>query len=104
MYTGGTVLEDYAVSRAERNLKTLVDRAPRLAHRRVDGTITDVDIHDVKVGDAIVVRGGEIIPVDGLITSPRAVVDEAALTGEPIPVARQAGESVRSGTLNAGDT
>jgi heavy metal translocating P-type ATPase len=104
MYTGGTVLEDYAVSRAERNLKTLVDRAPRLAHRRVDGTITDVDIHDVKVGDAILIRAGEIIPVDGLITSPRAVVDEAALTGEPIPVARQAGESARSGTLNAGDT
>jgi heavy metal translocating P-type ATPase len=104
MYTGGTVLEDYAVSRAERNLKTLVDRAPRLAHRRVDGTITDVDIHDVKVGDAILIRAGEIIPVDGLIASPRAVVDEAALTGEPIPVARQAGESARSGTLNAGDT
>jgi heavy metal translocating P-type ATPase len=104
MYTGGTVLEDYAVSRAERNLKRLVDRAPRLAHRRVDGTITDVDIHDVKVGDAILIRAGEIIPVDGLITSPRAVVDEAALTGEPIPVARQSGESARSGTLNAGDS
>jgi heavy metal translocating P-type ATPase len=104
MYTGGTVLEDYAVSRAERNLKTLVDRAPRLAHRLVDETVTDVDIRDVKVGDAILVRAGEIIPVDGLITSPRAFVDEAALTGEPIPVTRQAGESARSGTLNAGDT
>jgi heavy metal translocating P-type ATPase len=104
MYSGGTVLEDYAVSRAERNLKTLVDRAPRLAHRRQDETITDIDIRDVKVGDAILVRAGEIIPVDGVITSPRAVVDEAALTGEPIPVARQAGESTRSGTLNAGDT
>ncbi len=104
MYTGGTVLEDYAVSRAERNLKNLVERAPRLAHRRVDETITDVDIRDVKVGDAILIRAGEIIPVDGLITSPRAVLDEAALTGEPIPVTRQVGESARSGTLNAGDT
>ena len=98
------MLEDYAVSRAERNLKTLVDRAPRLAHRRVDETITDIDIRDVKVGDAILVRAGEIIPVDGLIASQMAVVDEAALTGEPIPVTRGAGESARSGTLNAGDT
>lgn len=104
MYTGGTVLEDYAVSRAERNLKTLVDRAPRRAHRRIEETISDVDIQSVKVGDAILVRAGEIIPVDGLIASPIAVVDESALTGEPIPVTRQAGESARSGTLNAGDT
>jgi heavy metal translocating P-type ATPase len=104
MYTGGTVLEDYAVARAERNLKLLVDRAPRLAHRRIDQAVADVDIRDVKVGDAILIRAGEIIPVDGLIASPVAVVDEAALTGEPIPVTRQAGESARSGTLNAGDT
>ena len=59
---------------------------------------------DVKIGDAILIRAGEIIPVDGLITSPVAVVDESALTGEPIPVTRQAGENARSGTLNAGDT
>lgn len=104
MYTGGRVLEDYAVSRAERNLKTLVDRAPRMAHRRIEETISDVDIRNVKVADAILVRAGEIIPVDGLITSPIAVVDESALTGEPIPVTRRAGESARSGTLNAGDT
>jgi heavy metal translocating P-type ATPase len=104
MYTGGTVLEDYAVARAERNLKSLVDRAPRLAHRRIDQAVEDVDIRCVKIGDAILIRAGEIIPVDGLITSPVAVVDEAALTGEPIPVTRQTGESARSGTLNAGDT
>lgn len=104
MYTGGRVLEDYAVSRAERNLKTLVDRAPRMAHRRIEETISDVDIRNVKVADAILVRAGEIIPVDGLITSPIAIVDESALTGEPIPVTRRAGESARSGTLNAGDT
>jgi heavy metal translocating P-type ATPase len=104
MYTGGTVLEDYAVARAERNLKTLVDRAPRLAHRRASQAVEDVAIKDVKIGDAILVRAGEIIPVDGLITSPAAVIDESALTGEPIPVTRQAGEGARSGTLNAGDT
>ena len=71
MYTGGTVLEDYAVARAERSLKSLVDRAPRFAHRRPGQAIDDVAIADVKIGDAILVRAGEIIPVDGLITSPR---------------------------------
>lgn len=104
MYTGGTVLEDYAVARAERNLKSLVDRTPRRAHRRIDQTVTDIDIRTVGVGDAILIRAGEIVPVDGLIASPVAVLDESALTGEPIPVTRQAGESVRSGALNAGDT
>ena len=104
MYSGGTVLEDYAVARAEQNLKLLVDRAPRVAHRRAGEVVEDIAIADVKIGDAILIRAGEVIPVDGLITSPAAVLDEAALTGEPIPVRRQTGESARSGALNAGDT
>ena len=104
MYTGGTVLEDYAVARAERSLKALVDRAPRVAHRRLWQAIEDVAIAKVKIGDAILVRAGEIIPVDGIITSTGSVFDESAPTGEPIPVTRQKGEGVRSGTVNAGDT
>ena len=76
MYTGGTLLEDYAVGRAERNLKLLVDRAPRLAHRRADELVEDVAVNDVKIGDVILVRAGEVIPVDGLITSQVAVIDE----------------------------
>jgi heavy metal translocating P-type ATPase len=98
------VLEDFAVARAERSLKSLVDRAPRTAHRRVDQSLEDIPVHEVKIGDAILVRAGEIIPVDGLVTSPSAVIDESALTGEPIPVSRHEGEDVRSGTLNAGET
>ena len=53
----------------------MCDRAPRLAHRRVDQVIEDVAVNDVKIGEAILVRSGEIIPVDGLITSPVAVID-----------------------------
>jgi heavy metal translocating P-type ATPase len=104
MYAGGTALEDFAVARAERSLKQLVDRAPRIAHRRSDESVEDVPVDDIKIGDAILVRAGEIIPVDGLITSPTAVIDESALTGEPIPVTRLEREEVRSGTLNAGQT
>jgi heavy metal translocating P-type ATPase len=104
MYAGGTVLEDFAVARAERSLKSLMDRAPRVAHRRADQTIEDVPIEAVGIGDAIVVRAGEVIPVDGQIVGSTAVIDESALTGEPIPVTRPEGSGARSGTLNAGET
>jgi len=104
MYAGGNLLEDFAVARAEHDLKALVDRAPRVAHRRHNSTITDVAIEDVRIGDPILVRGGEVIPVDGIIVSPAAVIDEAMLTGEPIPVTRVAGEPALSGTINAGET
>ena len=104
MYAGGNVLEDFAVARAERDLRSLIDRAPRIAHRRIGSRIEDVPIEQVAIGDEILVRGGEIIPVDGTVQSPLALIDEAALSGEPIPVARRNGELARSGSLNAGDT
>jgi heavy metal translocating P-type ATPase len=104
MYAGGNVLEDFAVARAERDLKSLVDRAPRLAHRRQHSTVEDVPIDAIAIGDAILVRGGEVIPIDGTIASRHAMIDESVLTGEPIPVARKQGEPARSGTVNAGDT
>jgi heavy metal translocating P-type ATPase len=104
MYAGGTMLEDFAVSRAERDLKLLVDRAPRVAHRRIGASIGDVPIEDVAIGDTLLVRAGEVIPVDGVITSATATLDEAALTGEPIPVTRSRGGPVHSGTVNAGET
>ena len=104
MYAGGTVLEDFAVARAERSLKSLVDRAPRIAHRHIGQSVEDIPVDDIKVGDAILVRAGEIIPVDGLITSASAVIDESALTGEPIPVTRLEKDEVRSGAVNAGQT
>src|SRR6516165_7402912 len=104
MYAGGNILEDFAVSRAERDLRSLIDRAPKVAHRRAGSAVEDVPIEQVAVGDNILVRAGEVVPVDGVIVSPVAVLDEAAITGEPIPASRQAGELARSGTLNAGET
>jgi heavy metal translocating P-type ATPase len=104
MYSGGNLLEGFAVARAERDLRSLIDRAPRIAHRRGATVMEDIPIEQVAVGDAILVRAGEVIPVDGVIIGPATLIDEAALTGEAIPVARQAGDAVRSGTLNAGDS
>lgn len=102
MYAGGNVLEDIAVARAERDLRSLIDRAPRIAHRRTGSVVTDTPIEQVEVGDIVLVRAGEVIPVDGAINGRAAMIDESALTGEPIPVSRQGGELARSGSLNAG--
>src|SRR6202166_1946098 len=68
MYSGGNVLEEIAVARAEHDLRSLVDRAPREAHRRTGDRIEEVPIADVAVGDQLLVRAGEVIPVDGVIT------------------------------------
>ncbi|MGY3534485.1 cation transport ATPase [Bradyrhizobium sp. USDA 4452] len=86
MYSGGNVLEDIAVARAEHDLRSLVDRAPRQAHRKIDERIEEVPIEAVSVGEALLVRAGEIVPADGIVGSASATIDESAVTGEPIPV------------------
>ncbi|SNR84996.1 heavy metal translocating P-type ATPase [Puniceibacterium sediminis] len=102
MYAGGTVLEDFAVARAERDLRGLVDRAPRVAHLVGADGVRDVPVDDVNPGDVVLVKAGEVVPVDGTVEDTTAVIDESALTGEPIPVNRPPGASVLSGTVNAG--
>lgn len=104
MYSGGNVLEDIAVARAEHDLRALVDRAPRDAHRCVDGGVEEVAVGTVAVGDRLLVHAGEVVPVDGVLTSGDAAIDESALTGEPIPVTKPRGAAILSGSLNAGET
>jgi heavy metal translocating P-type ATPase len=104
MYAGGNVLEDIAVARAEQDLRALAERAPRISHRRAGAGIEDVPVAAIAVGDRLFVRAGEVVPVDGIVDADGAMIDESALTGEPIPVARQHGAAIFSGTLNAGDT
>ncbi|MBC9881129.1 heavy metal translocating P-type ATPase [Bradyrhizobium sp. INPA01-394B] len=104
MYSGGNVLEDIAIARAERDLRSLVDRAPRQAHRKSDGGIEEVPIEAVSVGEELLVRAGEIVPVDGIVGSASATIDESAVTGEPIPAEKTRGSAVLSGSLNAGET
>jgi heavy metal translocating P-type ATPase len=104
MYSGGNLLEDFAVSRAAGDLRSLVDRAPRVAHRLLGGHVADIPVEKVASGDRLLVRSGEVIPADGILLSPEATIDESALTGEPLPVLRIKGEPLRSGAVNAGNT
>ncbi|MET4421071.1 heavy metal translocating P-type ATPase [Bradyrhizobium sp. 956_D2_N1_5] len=104
MYSGGNVLEDIAIARAEHDLRSLVDRAPRRAHRKTGERIEEVPIEAVLVSEELLVRAGEIVPVDGIVRSAMATIDESAVTGEPIPVEKTRGSAVLSGSLNAGET
>ncbi|HEU4492286.1 MAG TPA: heavy metal translocating P-type ATPase [Jiangellales bacterium] len=101
MLASGQLLEARAAARARRELTLLLERSPRAAHRRVEGGVVDVPVDEVVRGDRVLVGSGEVVPVDGRLTT-SAVLDEAALTGEPLPVERPAGDEVRSGVVNAG--
>ena len=102
MLATGEALERYADGRAHRELTALLSRAPRDVHRYEAGTLVTQPIDVVQVGDRLLVKPGEVVPVDGLVEGTAAVIDEAALTGEARPVTRAAGDQVSSGTLNAG--
>lgn len=103
MLAGGNALEEYATRRAARELKHLLERMPRVAHLRRGAAIVEVPVEDVLPEDIVVMRAGEVVPVDGLVHSESALLDESALTGEPLPVRRGQGGEVRSGSANAGD-
>jgi heavy metal translocating P-type ATPase len=102
MFTGGAALEAAASRRARRELTLLVQRAPRVAQLRVDGGIDEVPVDAVRAGDTVLVRSGEVVPVDGTVVSAEAVVDTSTLSGEPLPVTLQPGMAVMSGSANAG--
>ncbi len=102
MLSGGRALEGYAGTRARRELAALVGRAPRTVHRYDGGRLVTADVRDVRPGDLLVVKPGEVVPVDGVVVGSPALVDESALTGEAIPRARAEHDRVLSGTVNAG--
>ena len=101
MLTGGEALENFAQGRAARELRSLLDRAPRFAHREsADTVLEDTPIGEVVPGDVLVVRPSELVPVDGELLSDSASMDESSLTGESLPVERSKGELLLSGSVN----
>jgi Cu+-exporting ATPase len=96
----GQVLELRARAATGRAIRALMDLAPKTARRVTDGGEEEVPLGDVVAGDRLRVRPGEAIPVDGVVVEGRSPVDEAMLTGEPVPVVKQAGDAVTGGTVN----
>jgi len=102
MFTGGAALEDAAANRARRELSELIERAPKVAQLRRGDAVEEVPIDHVKPGDVVLVRTGEVVPIDGTIASGEAVLDTRTLTGEPLPETVRGGAVVLSGSANAG--
>ncbi|WDZ81570.1 heavy metal translocating P-type ATPase (plasmid) [Ensifer adhaerens] len=103
MYTGGTFLESFAEGRARREMHDLLSRVPRAATRYRDGGLQEVPVDDIRPGDRLLVRQGDVVPVDGTIASARSFLNMSALTGESLPVPFAEHEDVLSGSTNAGD-
>ena len=102
MYTGGQYLETFAAKRARREMTALLTRVPKSAIRYDGTTLAEVPIELIVPGDRILVRQGEVVPVDGTVERGTAVIDQSALTGESIPVSLGAGQAVASGGSNKG--
>ena len=99
-YQVGELFQSIAVTRSRRSVAALMDIRPDIAHvERADGT-SDVDPAEVSVGEIVVVRPGERIPLDGKVISGEALIDTSSLTGEPVPRAVQTGDAVKSGCVD----
>jgi heavy metal translocating P-type ATPase len=100
MQSGGEALEAYAMQRASSSLEGLLARAPKIAHRVEGADLADVPVDAVRVGDQLVVRPGDLIPVDVEVLEGTSAVDQSALTGEPLPLRAVAGTHLLSGSVN----
>jgi heavy metal translocating P-type ATPase len=102
MLATGRTLEFFTKQRADRELRALIDRAPRFAWLQEEGGLRKIPVEQVQLHQTLLVRLGEVIPVDGRLLSPAAILDESALSGESLPVTRREGEQVHSGVSNVG--
>lgn len=104
MQSGGKALEDYAFRKATSSLDELMARSPKRARRKIDeNEIEEVNVEEIRIGDRLVIRPGDLIPVDGTIACGVAQIDESSLTGEPLSKVKHEGDEVFSGTVNIGN-
>ena len=100
MQSGGEALEAYAMRRASSSLEALLARAPKVAHVLRGADLIDVTVDTVRVGDVLVIKPGELVPVDAEVSEGTSTVDQSALTGEPLPIRAVAGTALMSGSIN----
>ncbi len=101
MLSGGEALEAYAMRRARRELTRLLSGVPTIVHiKKSDGTVVDSSIEKIGVGDVVIVKPGEVIPVDGNVVSGVSLIDESPITGESVPIEVEVTSQVLSGSIN----
>ena len=98
MYSGGQLLEDFAETRARSEMSALLGRSPKKALLYLDGQLAEINIDQIVAGDRLLVRQGEIVPVDGKVVGGKALLDQSIITGESVPVYRKPGDVVLSGS------
>lgn len=103
MYSGGTFLESFAEGRARREMHDLLSRVPRTATRHLNEGLEEVPLDSIEPGDRLLIRQGDVVPVDGTVASDTAFLDTSALTGESLPVRLARGADAMSGSTNAGE-
>ena len=96
----GVLFEQYAVGKSRKSIAALMDIRPDYANLEKDGAIEEVSPEEVSIGDIIVIKAGEKVPLDGVIEEGSTTVDTSALTGESVPRTLRAGEEIVSGTIN----
>ncbi len=100
MQSGGEALERYAMGRASQSLEALLARAPKVGRRFRGEQVEEVPVRAIAIGDLLLVRPGDLVPVDGEVTEGISAVDQSALTGEPLPLHAMRGTVLLSGSLN----
>lgn len=100
MLVGGETLEDYAAGRANRELSALLQKTPDIAHVMQEGKVVDMDLDDVEIGAHLLIKPMEVIPIDGVLLSEAAILDESSITGETKPNELQQGDEILSGAIN----
>jgi heavy metal translocating P-type ATPase len=100
MLSGGTALEHYATGRASSVLGALARRTPRIAHRKTETGVSDINVEEIVVREQLIIFPHEVCPVDGIVTEGHGSMDEAYLTGEPFEISKAPGSQVISGAIN----
>ncbi len=100
MSTGGETLEDYATGQASKELRSLLNNTPRIADKLVNGQITEVKVNELHIGDIVLIKPGQQVPVDGEIIKGTSSFDQSSLTGESVPVTKKPGDNLMSGSVN----
>ena len=100
MSTGGETLEDYATGQASKELRSLLNNTPRIANKLVNGQITAVKVDELHIGDIVLIKPGQQVPVDGEIVKGTSSFDQSSLTGESVPVTKKPGDNLMSGSVN----
>ncbi|WEV36982.1 heavy metal translocating P-type ATPase [Lactobacillus sp. ESL0677] len=103
MMTGGETLEDYATGQADKELRSLLSNSPSIANKIVNNKLVSVDVEQLKPGDHVLIKPGEQVPVDGKVVKGSSSFDQSSLTGESVPVDKQLGDELMSGSINGSD-